>query len=146
MNIRRKRTHSIRIASVLTTLLLPLVVGLAPARADLITFFDFNNGAALVNSSRGRTSTITNNFQPDSLTFTFTGTDVNADPDDAGPQPASAAGSALELFNTNANGTISNQGRFIQFGVDTTGFQNLIVNFATEDPSPSGNGFSNNIF
>jgi hypothetical protein len=100
------------------------------ARADVITFFDFNDSDLA--SDRGQMTTITTNF---SATTFIAGSTVNADPDGGGPEPASPAGQALNLANS------ANNGRHIQFGVSTVGLGGLQLSFATQR---SAAGFNNN--
>lgn len=100
------------------------------ARADVITFFDFNDSNLA--SDRGQMTTITTNF---SSTSFATGSTVNADPDGPGPEPASAAGQALNLTGS------ANNGSHIQFGVSTVGLSGLQLSFATQR---SSTGFNNN--
>lgn len=117
----------------MTKLLISVIVVLASAgsaRADIITFFDFNDSNLI--SDRGQASTITTNF---SSTGFAAGSTVNADPDGAGPEPASAAGQALNLAGS------ANNGRHIQFSVSTLGLSQLQLSFATQR---SGTGFNNN--
>jgi hypothetical protein len=138
----------------LSRFVVPVALGLiclsanaCDAHADLLTFFDFNTSS--FNSSAGpRSSTLTNNFSIDGLAINSGGTTVNADPDDGGPFPTSAAGNRLDLFNTNDNGNISNAGKYIQFGVDTRGYNNVIVDFATAQGTAANYnaGFNNNQF
>ena len=100
------------------------------ARADVITFFDFNDSDLV--SDRGQAATITTNFG--ALGFA-TGSTAGADPDGAGPEPPSAAGQALNLVGS------ANNGNHIQFGVSTLGLVPTQLSFATQR---SSTGFNSN--
>ena len=100
------------------------------ARADIITFFDFNDSN--LTSDRGQTATITSNFTP--LGFAA-GSTLNSDPDGAGPEPASLAGQALNLIGS------ANNGNYIQFAVSTLGLNPLQLSLATQR---SSTGFNSN--
>ena len=107
-----------------------LLVSAGSARADIITFFDFNDSN--LTSDRGQAATINTNF---SATGFAAGSTINADPDGAGPESASAAGQALNLVGS------ANNGRYIEFSVNTTGLNQIQLSFATQR---SSTGFNNN--
>ena len=102
----------------------------AGARADIITFFDFNDSDLV--SDRGQSATITTTFG--ALGFA-PGSTVGADPDGAGPEAPSAAGQALNLVGS------ANNGNYIQFGVSTLGLVPTQLSLATQR---SSTGFNNN--
>lgn len=114
-------------------LLLGLLLAAASAsltRADVVTFFDFNDSD--LNSDRGQAATLNTNF---SSTGFAAGSAVGADPDGAGPEPASAAGQALNLTGS------ANNGRFVEFAASTVSLTAVQVSFAAQR---SATGFNNN--
>jgi len=114
----------------LLTSLIVVLVSAGGARADVITFFDFNDSN--LTSDRGQSATITTNF---GSTGFAAGSTVNADPDGAGPELASTAGQALSLAGS------ANNGNHIQFGVNTLSLTAVQISFAA---LRSSTGFNNN--
>ncbi|HEX7176810.1 MAG TPA: PEP-CTERM sorting domain-containing protein [Pyrinomonadaceae bacterium] len=114
----------------LLTSLIVVLVSAGGARADVITFFDFNDSN--LTSDRGQSANITTNF---GATAFAAGSTVNADPDGAGPELASTAGQALNLVGS------ANNGNHIQFGVSTLSLASIQISFAAQR---SSTGFNNN--
>lgn len=115
------------------SLLLSLILASAAAagaRADVITFFDFNDSDLA--ADRGRPASITTSF---ASTGFAAGTGLGADPDGPGPEPASAAGQALNLSGS------ANNGRHVEFAVSTAGLGSIRVSFAAQR---SSTGFNQN--
>jgi hypothetical protein len=116
-------------------ILIALVSLPAVARADVITFFDFNDEN--LTSDRGmRPTTITTNFASTGVDYDA-GSSVNADPDDSGPLTASSAGRALKLIGN------SNNAKSITLSVNTTGYNAIQISFATRRTTT---GFNSNQF
>lgn len=100
------------------------------ARADLVTFFDFNDSDLA--SDRGQATSLTTNFTSTSFAA---GSAVGADPDGPGPETASAAGQALNLAGS------ANNGRHVEFALSTASLTAIQITFAAQR---SGTGFNNN--
>ena len=98
-------------------------------KADEIAIWNFNDSDLVVDHGAG---TMTSNFNVTNILFAA-GTTNNA-------RIGDAAGQALSLQGGTSNG---NNGRNITFNVDTTGFSNIVVSFATQG---TGTGFNSNQF
>jgi hypothetical protein len=113
----------------ITLCILLLCVGSVTANADEIAIWNFNDSDLVVDHGSG---TMTSNFNITNILFAA-GTTNNA-------RLGDVAGQALSLQGGTSNG---NNGRNITFNVDTTGFSNIVVSFATQG---TGTGFNNNQF
>jgi hypothetical protein len=111
----------------LATLLLFLVS--VNARADEIAIWNFNDSDLVVDHGNG---TMSSNFNVTNILFAA-GTTNNA-------RLGDIAGQALSLQGGTSNG---NNGRNLTVNVDTTGFANIVVSFATQG---TGTGFNSNQF
>lgn len=118
-----------------------LCVCLPNAHAEPIVVWNFNDASNSVNSPANTAAlfspdhgfgTMNSNFTATAITA-FNGTTLNAFPGDV-------AGQALALQGGSSN---TNNGRFLQFGADLTGFNNAVVSFAIQN---SGSGFNSNQF
>lgn len=131
----------------------------ATANADVITYWNFNNSTG--NSSSGQLGTLNGtgasfgtgtvsvgpglNFNTNSAgtangaVGTFTGTTLSAMPADSGVTP----GGALAIQgNLGGSGTVSNNGKYIQFSTSTLNYTGISFLFDTRG---TGTGFSNNM-
>lgn len=95
--------------------------------ADVLAYWNFNNDNLDVTQGAG---TLTTNFEAANVLF-FSGTTLNALNDDP-------SGSALSL---QGGADLINNGAWVQFEIDTTGYQDLVLSFATRKTST---GFNNN--
>ena len=111
----------------LATLLLFIVT--ANARADELAIWNFNDSDLVVDHGNG---TMSSNFNLTNILFAA-GTTNNA-------RLGDVAGQALSLQGGTSNG---NNGRNLTMNVDTTGFANIVVSFATQGTST---GFNSNQF
>ena len=112
---------------------LTLLSTCATAEADLIALWNFNDENLVVDrQAPGRSATMSTNFEADNVQY-FSGSSVNA-------QDGDPAGQALALQGGAAN---ANNGRFLDFGVSTLGFEDILVSFATRR---TGTGFDDNSF
>jgi len=109
----------------LATLVLFIVT--ANARADEIAIWNFNDSDLVVDHGNG---TMSSNFNLTNILFAA-GTTNNA-------RLGDVAGQALSLQGGTSNG---NNGRNLTVNVDTTGFANIVVSFATQG---TGTGFNSN--
>jgi len=106
-----------------------LCIGSISANADEIAIWNFNDSDLVVDHGSG---TMTSNFNITNILFAA-GTTNNL-------RLGDVAGQALSLQGGTSNG---NNGRNITVNVDTTGFSNIVVSFATQG---TGTGFNSNQF
>ncbi|MBL8874312.1 MAG: hypothetical protein JNM86_00775 [Phycisphaerae bacterium] len=130
----------------------------ASANADVITYWNFNNSTP--NSTAGQLGVLTGTgasfgsgtvsvgpglaFNSNSAgtangaVGTFSGTILSAMPADVGTNP----GGALAIQgNLGGSGTVTNNGKYIQFSTSTVGYTGISFLFDTRG---TGTGFSNN--
>lgn len=115
-------------------LLLGGLMAARPARAEVLTSFSFNDFNFAASDGGIRSSTLATTFPSDSIDNNANG--ANFDP------LAPNRDNALELFSVDGSGA-NNQGRAVQFVVDTTNYRALVVTLATQNTS---NGFNSNAF
>jgi hypothetical protein len=99
------------------------------AKADEVAIWNFNDSDLVVDHGNG---TMTSNFNITNILFAA-GTTNNA-------RLGDIAGQSLSLQGGTSTG---NNGRNITVNVDTTGFSNIVVSFATQG---TGTGFNSNQF
>jgi hypothetical protein len=114
----------------------------AATRADLIALWNFNDASAgqtggafefsVDRTAAGVTASMSSTFVPANIT-NFTGTTINA-------QGGDSAGQALALQGGAGN---INNGAHLTFAATTTGFENIIISFATQR---TATGFNSNQF
>ena len=124
--------HKTNIPHFVTSLVLGILLICIPtvtAKADEIAIWNFNDSDLVVDHGIG---TMSSNFNVTNILFAA-GTTNNA-------RLGDVAGQALSLQGGTSNG---NNGRNITVNVDTTGFSNIIVSFATQGTST---GFNSNQF
>ncbi len=97
-------------------------------RADEIAVWNFNDSDLLVDHGAG---TLATNFNLLNVVFTLGGSSTNA-------RFGDLAGQALTLQGGSSN---ANNGRFLELGISTVGFGNIIISFATQATST---GFNSN--
>jgi hypothetical protein len=124
--------HKTNIPHFVTSLVLGiLLIGIPTitAKADEIAIWNFNDSDLVVDHGSG---TMSSNFNVTNILFAA-GTTNNA-------RLGDVAGQALSLQGGTSTG---NNGRNVTVNVDTTGFSNIIVSFATQGTST---GFNSNQF
>jgi hypothetical protein len=124
--------HKTNISHIVTSLtfgILLLCIPTVTAKADEIAIWNFNDSDLVVDHGSG---TMSSNFNITNILFAA-GTTNNA-------RLGDVAGQALSLQGGTSNG---NNGRNVTVNVDTTGFANIVVSFATQGTST---GFNNNQF
>lgn len=98
--------------------------------ADEIAIWNFNDSDLVVDHGVG---TLTTNFNLVNVLFTSAGTSTNA-------RQGDAAGQSMTLQGGTSN---ANNGRTLNLNVSTTGFNNIVISFATLRTST---GFNSNQF
>jgi PEP-CTERM motif len=126
--INLTRTIQPRLLFVLLALFLSFTT--QTARADEIAIWNFNDSDLNVDHGSG---TLTTNFNLVNVVFTLGGTTTNA-------RLGDPAGQSVTLQGGTSN---VNNGRFINLGVSTAGYANIVVSFATQ---ATGTGFNSNQF
>jgi hypothetical protein len=124
--------HKTNVPHFVTSLVLGiLLIGIPTitAKADEIAIWNFNDSDLVVDHGSG---TMSSNFNVTNILFAA-GTTNNA-------RLGDVAGQALSLQGGTSTG---NNGRNVTVNVDTTGFSNIIVSFATQGTST---GFNSNQF
>jgi len=116
-------------STMLIVAILFLLAGADSASADELAIWNFNDSDLVVDHGTG---TLTSNFVVTNILFAA-GTTNNA-------RLGDLAGQALSLQGGTSN---TNNGRNITFSVNTLGFENIVVSFATQGTST---GFNNNQF
>jgi len=116
-------------STMLIVAILFLLAGADSASADELAIWNFNDSDLVVDHGTG---TLTSNFVVTNILFAA-GTTNNA-------RLGDLAGQALSLQGGTSN---TNNGRNITFGINTLGFENIVVSFATQGTST---GFNNNQF
>lgn len=125
MSGKSLKSHALfALASLLLLVLLPG----KDVRADEIAVWNFNDSNLSVDHGAGTLST---NFNLLNVVFTLGGSTTNA-------RFGDPAGQALTLQGGTST---ANNGRFLELGVSTVGFDNIIISFATQ---ATGTGFNNN--
>lgn len=125
---RTNVNHASHLAFVLALISVSLLWSAQAARADEIAIWNFNDSDLVVDHGSG---TLTTDFNPTNVVFTLGGTTVNA-------RLGDPAGQSLTLQGGTSN---ANNGRNITLGVDTAGFDNIVISFATQ---ATGTGFNSN--
>jgi hypothetical protein len=116
-------------STMLIVAILFLLAGADSATADELAIWNFNDSDLVVDHGTG---TLTSNFVVTNILFAA-GTTNNA-------RLGDLAGQALSLQGGTSN---TNNGRNITISVNTLGFENIVVSFATQGTST---GFNNNQF
>ncbi len=101
----------------------------APASGQIIAYWNFNDTSNLLVVSQGA-GTMTHTFNPANI-VNFAGSAINA-------QGGDPAGQALALQG--GTGTVNN-GQYLIIAADTSGFENIVLSYATQRTST---GFNNN--
>jgi hypothetical protein len=129
MSIQPHRRMLRQVPTTLIMAIVFLVAGVDSAFADEIAIWNFNDSDLVVDHGVG---TLTSNIVVTNIQFA-TGTTNNA-------RLGDLAGQALSLQGGTSN---TNNGRNITISVNTVGFENIVVSFATQGTST---GFNNNQF
>jgi hypothetical protein len=127
------RTSNIhRLTRFALPLLCLILIAVVPqsARADELAIWNFNDSDLNVDHGSG---VLTTNFNLANVVFTLGGTTLNA-------RQGDLAGQSLTLQGGTGN---INNGRNLTFSVDTLGYSNIIVTFASQGTST---GFNSNQF
>jgi PEP-CTERM motif len=120
--------HASHLAFVLALVSVSLLWPAQAAHAEEIAIWNFNDSDLVVDHGSG---TLTTDFNLTNVVFTLGGTTVNA-------RLGDPAGQSLTLQGGTSN---ANNGRNITLNVDTAGFSNIVISFATQ---ATGTGFNSN--
>jgi hypothetical protein len=122
------RTNLTRLGFPLALLLLLIFWSSQTVRADEIAVWNFNDSDLAVDHGSG---TLTTNFNLVNVVFTLGGTTTNA-------RLGDPAGQSVTLQGGTAN---ANNGRFLNLAINTIGFSDIVISFATQ---ATGTGFNSN--
>jgi len=128
----RRTTHNIRLTRFASALLFLILVVAIPraAQADEIAIWNFNDSDLTVDHGTG---VLTTNVNVANVLFTLGGTTINS-------RLGDVAGQSLTLQGGTGN---VNNGRNLTFSINTVGYSNIVVTFASQGTST---GFNSNQF